>query len=216
MSLSITLIPSHTFPAGIPVTLAALRKAASPTVSFVGTVSNSDLAAGSVTSTKVTPGAFWYGIDGQGSDAYAVSYASGLVGYTEGLVLAFRPQTKNTGPATLNANSLGAIAIKKWGGQDLDTGDIKANQVVEVRYGSLGYFEMMNPPGYQLAWQQMVPASPYVGGEQGVVPAPQAGANTFFLRGDATWVSIQTQVNTAVAASPTLTNTNALRYYFWR
>lgn len=50
--------------------------------------------------------------------------------------LRFKPSTANTGPATLDVNGLGALALVTGLSTPLVTGDIVANQIVEVVYNS--------------------------------------------------------------------------------
>jgi ribosomal protein S8E len=63
--------------------------------------------------------------------------------YNAGFTVKFLADVANTGPASLNVNSLGAKTIKKKNDADLETGDIEANQIVEVVYNSTDdVFEM--------------------------------------------------------------------------
>lgn len=77
-----------------------------------------------------------YAADGGASDAYAISLPVAPDAYADilGLPISFKANTVNTGAATLNVNTLGAKTIKKFGTQDLDDGDIKADQIVTVIY----------------------------------------------------------------------------------
>jgi len=50
--------------------------------------------------------------------------------------LKFKADVANTGAATLNVNSLGAVSLVTGLSTALATGDILANQVVEVVYNS--------------------------------------------------------------------------------
>lgn len=65
-------------------------------------------------------------------DAYAINPVPAITGYQIYQSFVFTAATANTGPATLNVNGFGAIAIKKNGTQDLVTGDIVAGQIVRV------------------------------------------------------------------------------------
>lgn len=100
-----------------------------------------------------------YAADGGASDSYAITLDPAPTAYTTGMVLHFKANTANTGAATLNVNSLGAVAIKKNYNQDLVTGDIQANQMVSVVYDgtnfqaisitgtrhAVRYFDLANP-----------------------------------------------------------------------
>lgn len=104
-------------------------------------------------------GANIYAADAGSTDAYAITPSPAFTAYSAGLVLHFKANTLNTGAATLNVNSLGAIALKKNYNQDLVTGDIQANQIVSVVYDgtnfqaisitgtrhAVRYFDLANP-----------------------------------------------------------------------
>jgi len=75
-----------------------------------------------------------YAVDSVGSDAYAITLTPAPTAYVAGQKFTFKAGTANTGACTLNVNSLGAKTIKKQYNQDLNTGDILANQIVEVVY----------------------------------------------------------------------------------
>ena len=55
------------------------------------------------------------------------------------MTIRFKANTANTGAATLNVNSLGAKTIKKNVSQDLETGDISANQIITVVYDGTNF-----------------------------------------------------------------------------
>lgn len=79
-----------------------------------------------------------YAADGGSTDTYAVTI-KGIASLTTGLMVNFKANTANTGAATLNVNSLGAITIKKLRDQDLATGDIEANQIVTLMYDGTNF-----------------------------------------------------------------------------
>lgn len=78
--------------------------------------------------------AYDYQADSVGTDSYAITCSPAPTAYTTGMRFSFKAGTANTGAATLNVNSLGAKTIKKNVSSDLATGDILANQIVEVMY----------------------------------------------------------------------------------
>lgn len=133
MSLNIVVTPGYTFPAGVPFSLAGLRRGAQPTVSISGAVNTADLVDGAVTAIKVTPDAFWYGLDTGAVNTAVVAYAPAIAQYIDGLVVAFKVANTNTLPVTLDAGA-GPMAVVKNGNQPLDPGDWIAGQIVEVRY----------------------------------------------------------------------------------
>lgn len=87
-----------------------------------------------------------YAADAGGTDAYAITLSPTPTAYTNGMVVKFKANTANTGAATLNVNSLGALSIVKGLSTPLETGDILANQICEVIYNSTGtVWQLVNP-----------------------------------------------------------------------
>lgn len=80
-----------------------------------------------------------YQADSVGTDAYAITCTPAPTAYTTGMRFAFKAGTANTGACSLNINSLGAKTIKKAYTLDLATGDILANQIVEVVYDGTNF-----------------------------------------------------------------------------
>lgn len=78
-----------------------------------------------------------YGASSTGSDSYAITLSPAPDSYTAGMTLRFLADVANTGVATLKANWLWEKTIKKSNDQDLASGDIEANQIVEVVYNSV-------------------------------------------------------------------------------
>lgn len=74
-----------------------------------------------------------YAADASGTDAYAITITPAPTAYTTGDRFTFKAGTANTGTCTLNVNALGAKTIK-LGTSNLYTGQILANQIVEVVY----------------------------------------------------------------------------------
>jgi hypothetical protein len=92
-----------------------------------------------------------YAVDAVGSDAYAITLSPAISSYTDGLLVAFRAATANTGGATLAIDGLTAKAIVKSAGglsTALDTNDIRASQIVIVQYSSVAdNFQMQSTLG---------------------------------------------------------------------
>ena len=82
-----------------------------------------------------------YAADGGSTDAYVITLAVAPTSLSDitGLPISFKANTANTGAATLAVNGLTAKTIKKQGNVDLDTGDILANQVVQVVYDGTNF-----------------------------------------------------------------------------
>lgn len=89
-------------------------------------------------------GSTLYAADSVGSDSYAITLAPAITAYATGQVFRFKAGTANTGAASLNVNGLGAITLKKNYNSDLATGDILANQLVEVVYDGTN-FQLLSP-----------------------------------------------------------------------
>lgn len=81
---------------------------------------------------------YTYAADAEASDAYAITVSPTPSAYATGQKFIFKANTANTGAASLNVNSLGAITLKKNHDQDLATGDIEVGSIVEVVYDSTG------------------------------------------------------------------------------
>lgn len=81
-------------------------------------------------------GVAYLGASAVGTDAYAVNPTESISAYVDGMQVAFKADVANTGPATLNINSVGAKAIVKGENTALATGDIAAGQIVEVIYNA--------------------------------------------------------------------------------
>lgn len=103
-----------------------------PRYNQVLTESQQDFLDAAVNSTD------WYAASATGTDAYAITVSPAITAYANGQKFRFKADVANTGAATLNVSGLGAITLKKLNDQDLITGDIEANQIVEVVYNSTG------------------------------------------------------------------------------
>lgn len=81
-----------------------------------------------------------------GTDTYTATLTPAITAYANGLTFIGKFTNANTGAATLNLNSVGAIDIKKAGGAALVSGDIGANTVHTLVYNSTGpKFELVSP-----------------------------------------------------------------------
>ncbi len=102
-----------------------------------------------VTQTGLQIGAEVYAASASGNDTYAITLSPVPTAYVNGMHLRFKSDVGNTGAATLNVNSLGAINIQKnLNGTmtALENNDIPATYVAEVVYNSTGpVFELLNP-----------------------------------------------------------------------
>ena len=85
--------------------------------------------------------------DSTGSaNAYLVAANRTISAYYDGMRQGFHASFANTGAATLDIDSVGAKTIKKNHDVDLASGDIEANQYVEVVYSATDdTFQMLSP-----------------------------------------------------------------------
>lgn len=116
---------------------------------------NTDIAIGSgnklMSQTGFQKNAEIYAASTTGNDTYVVTLSPVPTSLVNGMMIMFKPDTANTGAATLNVNSLGALSIVTGLNTALVTGDILANQVCVVVYNSTS-----------TVWQLLNPASSYL------------------------------------------------------
>lgn len=84
-------------------------------------------------------GALDYAADTGSVNACAIALVPVLSAYIVGMPVWFKPASSNTGAATLNINSLGAVQIKKNGNKDLVAGDLLAGMIVGVVYDGTNF-----------------------------------------------------------------------------
>lgn len=87
-----------------------------------------------------------YAASTSGNDTYAITLVPAPTAYATGMVVRAKVDTANTGAATMNVNSLGAITIKKNVSSDLETGDILANQIIELIYDGTNFQLLTTTP----------------------------------------------------------------------
>ncbi|HRS53474.1 MAG TPA: hypothetical protein P5250_02065 [Bacteroidales bacterium] len=75
-----------------------------------------------------------FAIDNGTTNAYSVNLSPAPLSYVTGMLVSFKANSSNTGPATLNVNGLGPKPIRKQSNFDLIANDIKLNQIVTVIY----------------------------------------------------------------------------------
>lgn len=112
-------------------------------------VGNSSASTGKFTTLQSTgnatlAGALNYAADAGSTDAYAITLAPAPTAYTEGMYIAFKAGTANTGACSINVNALGAKALKR--GVSTDPGDnyIKVGSIVQAIYDGTN-FQMIQP-----------------------------------------------------------------------
>lgn len=130
------------------ITASAAFLALAPALS-TGTASKDLTNNGSVISWSTLPrmsinSSEIYAASSTGNDTYVVTLAPVPSAYTAGMVVNFKADVANTGPATLNVNGLGAVTIVKNVSTALYDGDIAAGQIVSVLYDGVN-FQMKSP-----------------------------------------------------------------------
>lgn len=99
---------------------------------------NTDIAVGTgnkfMTQTGSQKQAENYATSTTGNDTYVVTLSPVPASYAAGMVVRMKPDTANTGAATINVNNLGAKSILKNGAAALLDNDITANTIVTLVY----------------------------------------------------------------------------------
>lgn len=99
--------------------------------------------AGGDPSLATTDSSKVYAADTGSSNAFAIALTPAIPAYKTGQLFFFKASFTNTGPSTLNVNSLGAKTIKKAATLDLASGDIATGQLVAVQYDGTN-FQLMS------------------------------------------------------------------------
>lgn len=111
---------------------------------------NTDIAVGSgnkyATQTGLQKAAEVYAASSTGNDTYVVTLSPVPTSLVNGMHIFVKVDVGNTGAATLNVNSLGALAIVTGVSTALVTGDMLANGIYELIYNSTGtVWQLVNP-----------------------------------------------------------------------
>lgn len=119
-----------------------------------------------------------YAADTGAANAYVITLPGpALTGHIPGLPIFWKAANANTGASTINVNGLGAVALRKWGGSPLATGDIAAGQINVMFYDGT-YYQIL--PGMVAARggssTQVFSAADGTGGKQ-VINISQFGAS---------------------------------------
>lgn len=81
----------------------------------------------------------YYAADAGANDTYVITLSPAPAAYAVGQTFRFKANTANTGAATLNINSLGAVTIVKGVSTTLADGDIAAGQINTVVYDGTNF-----------------------------------------------------------------------------
>lgn len=107
------------------------------------------LSAGTLSSASTN---IKYGAATQASAGVYTSTITGVSAYTTGDVYVIKFDTVNDGASTLNINSIGAVNIYKNTSTPISSGDIKANQTVELVYDGTNFQAIGLIPSQLLAY----------------------------------------------------------------
>jgi hypothetical protein len=87
--------------------------------------------------TLLKQGKVTYAVDTGVVNAFVVTLPVTPGAYADGMTVAFRAITTNTGAATINVNGLGAVFVLRSDGSTLQPNDIVMGQITELRYSSV-------------------------------------------------------------------------------
>lgn len=189
MSLNFTVTPGKVFVTNEKVNTAKLNQLGVPVIQAEGVIAPADMAAADY-SGKLTPGAYCYTTATLATLTYTT--AASVTTYVDGLWLAIKLGSTSPAAPLLDAGA-GAKPLYQYGARTaVEAGDLLANTIIEVRYNSslnssTGGWEVLTLIGPRPARSPFQPASAYLGGEQGLVPRPNAGQQNYYLRADGTW-----------------------------
>src|SRR5262249_27332127 len=77
------------------------------------------------------------------ANAYAFTSGLGYVSVPTGLCVRIKANFTNTGAATLNMDGIGAVTMKRVNGNDLNAGDLNANQYFEALYNGTNWIVLL-------------------------------------------------------------------------
>ncbi len=100
---------------------------------------------GGVGTGEIQGQAYCYAADSGVAGAYAIALSPAPAAYAAGQRFVFRAANANSGAATLDVDSLGAMPIVHPDGQELQAGDIPANGIVEVVYDGTDFVFVSRP-----------------------------------------------------------------------
>ncbi|NPU23922.1 hypothetical protein [Bradyrhizobium denitrificans] len=151
----------------------------------------------------------WGGSDTGTANNYAVTCTPIPIAYKAGMGIRFKATNANSGASTINVNGLGAVAIKRAGGNALASGDIVSGQVVSLVYDGVN-FQMDNYLGISGATTNITNNSiglPYVNdtGSQNALIGTYSPAVTAYSAG----LAITIKLANSITSSSTI-NCNGL------
>lgn len=214
MALSITATPTKTVTDTELLGAAKLNQLAAQTFSLSGTTSAAQIGDNTITAVKGSYGPWFYCTDGGTANAHSLTAAASATTLPTSLVagqeFAYTALNTNTGAVTVAVSGIaGTKALTKLGTVAVAAGDVRAGQLVWVRYDGT-QFQMVQPVGN---------ASVVIGTDSGstdayaITPTPSVRALA-----DITGVPVIFKANTINTGNATLTiyglaATNILKSY---
>lgn len=80
-----------------------------------------------------------YAVATGSANTYAVTLNLAPIAYVDGMAVSLKINIDNTGPSTININSLGPKNIKKPNGNDVSSGNLKAGSIYSLRYNGINF-----------------------------------------------------------------------------
>ncbi|MSU01922.1 hypothetical protein [Tissierella pigra] len=113
-----------------------------------------------------------------GTNAKVITLSPAPTSYKEGMTVAFKNTTQNSGAVTINVNGLGAKTVLKSNGNALSSGNLKANSIYTVRYNGTSFILQGEGGEYGTALASDVLTGKTIGTEEGIVTGtmPNRGA----------------------------------------
>lgn len=106
--------------------------------------------------------------DATGINAKVITLDPAPTSYKNGMGIAFKNDTENTGAVTINVNNLGAKAIVKSNGQPLVVGALKKDSIYTIRYNGVNFTLQGEGGEYGTALIGDVTKGKTIGTEEGI------------------------------------------------
>jgi len=80
-----------------------------------------------------------YGVATGLANTYTITLNPAPISYKEGMAVAIKINTTNTGASTININGLGAKSVRKANGNNVSAGNLKAGSIYSMRYNGTNF-----------------------------------------------------------------------------
>lgn len=139
---------------------------------FMATLQNAGYVTGATYNTHLADNVshVHYGPDMGTANAKVVNINSQATAYEEGMAVAFKNKTLNTGAVTIDVNGLGPKSILKSNGSAVASGNLKANSIYTVRYNGSAFILQGEGGEYGTATANDVRKGTTFGSDDGLVP----------------------------------------------